>query len=538
MLFSDLLSRADEGTLQSLIGRPSLRLLKALDPALTSPSALRELLLGLQAPTDLLINPEVRGQLLDSLRPLEAKRLVKILGLPDHSDPYAALCALSLRRGSERERDLLGFFGLMPPSPETRLDRPPACRPAPAAVALFPHQRDAARRVRVALAAPPHRVLLHMPTGAGKTRTAMHIVADHLRTCEPALVVWLATSEELCEQAAAAFEEVWQSLGDREVQLHRFWGTYELDLAQARDGVVIAGLPKLYRAAMSRLSVLGSLASRCSLVVLDEAHQAIAETYSLVVDTLVTQGRDAALLGLTATPGRTWNDVEADAALASFFGCRKVTLRVDGYDSPVDYLADKAYLARAVFRPLLYSGGPSLSPADLRRIERELEIPSDVLRRLAEDEQRNLAIIVAVEELARRHSRLMLFAASVEHARLLAAVLRARGLRAASIDGETPPGERARIIADYLDESPQTKILCNYGVLTTGFDAPRTSAAVIARPTRSLVLYSQMVGRAIRGPRVGGSASAEILTVIDRDLPGFSDMAEAFMNWEDVWKEP
>jgi superfamily II DNA or RNA helicase len=71
--------------------------------------------------------------------------------------------------------------------------------------------------------------------------------------------------------------------------------------------------------------------------------------------------------------------------------------------------------------------------------------------------------------------------------------------------------------------------------LTAGFDAPRTSAALIARPTKSLVLYSQMVGRAIRGPRAGGNKEAEIVTVVDRGLPGFGSVAEAFNNWEDVW---
>ena len=74
-------------------------------------------------------------------------------------------------------------------------------------------------------------------------------------------------------------------------------------------------------------------------------------------------------------------------------------------------------------------------------------------------------------------------------------------------------------------------------MLTTGFDAPGTSAAVIARPTISLVLYSQMVGRAIRGKKAGGNAEAEIVTVVDSGLPGFGDIGDAFLNWEDVWEE-
>jgi superfamily II DNA or RNA helicase len=79
-------------------------------------------------------------------------------------------------------------------------------------------------------------------------------------------------------------------------------------------------------------------------------------------------------------------------------------------------------------------------------------------------------------------------------------------------------------------------VLCNFGILTTGFDAPRTSAALIARPTTSLVLYSQMVGRAIRGIRAGGNEFATVVTAVDSGLPGFGDVGEAFLNWEDVWE--
>jgi DNA repair protein RadD len=114
-------------------------------------------------------------------------------------------------------------------------------------------------------------------------------------------------------------------------------------------------------------------------------------------------------------------------------------------------------------------------------------------------------------------------------------VLRARGVESDAVTGSTNKFERARLIQKYKSNLPQPMVLCNYGVLTTGFDAPSTSAAIIARPTQSLVLYSQMVGRAIRGPRAGGNAKAEIVTVVDQALPGFRDPAEAFTNWEDVW---
>ena len=165
-------------------------------------------------------------------------------------------------------------------------------------------------------------------------------------------------------------------------------------------------------------------------------------------------------------------------------------------------------------------------------------MPEQILDRLGTDAQRNLKILSAVEDLLTRHCRVIVFAPSVENARMLTAILSLRGHEAFVVTGESNPSERERIIRRFRSNSNRAMVIVNYGVLTTGFDAPATSAAVITRPTRSLVLYSQMVGRATRGPRAGGNDEAEIVTVIDPHLPGFGSIADAFKNWEDIWNEP
>jgi DNA repair protein RadD len=124
----------------------------------------------------------------------------------------------------------------------------------------------------------------------------------------------------------------------------------------------------------------------------------------------------------------------------------------------------------------------------------------------------------------------------VEHSDILASVLRARGYQANSVTSKSSAYDRERSISDFKKDDEEVRILCNFGVLTTGFDAPQTSAALVARPTKSLVLYSQMIGRAIRGIKAGGNKTAEIVTVLDQGLPGFGSVADAFTNWEDVWE--
>jgi superfamily II DNA or RNA helicase len=365
----------------------------------------------------------------------------------------------------------------------------------------------------------------------------MHVIATHLQQSERAIVVWLAHSEELCDQAFEECGVAWASLGNREITIYRAWGSAEhLNIDDIRDGVVIAGLARLFERAKRDSDFISRLADRTSLVVMDEAHQSVAPTYQFLLDYFCGRRSTTALLGLTATPGRTWNEPDDDKKVAEIFARQKVMLAVDGHHSPVDYLVAEGYLARTSFTSLPFTAAMPLGTAVLQELSRSLEIPVTILEKLAEDDRRNLLLVSATEDLLRRHARVIVFAATVGHAHLLATVLGARGVEAYVIAADTPPTERARTIARFRGDQQNPIVLCNFGVLTAGFDAPRTSAVVIARPTKSLVLYSQMVGRAIRGPRAGGNEHAEVLTVVDTTLPGFSRVADAFANWEDVWE--
>lgn len=529
--FGELIDRASDQLLQQLVGRDIVHLLASIDPSLAQPQRLREVAVGLRSPSQLLFDASTRRELLLLLPQTEAESLARRLGLS--GDPFDALEAMTVRRGSARAADLLDYFSVNDDTEQHFVpDSHFAVTPRHA---LFPHQRLAARRVLHRLEEEPYRVVLHMPTGSGKTRTAMVAICELLNRTEPMLVVWLAHSEELCDQAVEEFTNAWNSLGNRQIGVQRWWGPHRLLEPVIRDGILVAGLKKAYSSAKTSLSEIGTIAGSVRLVVMDEAHQAIAPTYQLVLDMLTEAGRPAALLGLTATPGRTWNDVYEDQKLADFFFQQKVALEVEGYANPIRFLVDEGYLAEAEYVQLRYTSSKELSDVDLRELTEALDIPQGIVNDLAADEQRNLLILNRAEEMSRRHNRLIIFAATKEHAVVLATVLRARGAWAFAVTGETPPADRTRIISTFRTASDEPRIIVNYGVLTTGFDAPQISAAIIARPTKSLVLYSQMVGRATRGPRAGGNKTAEVATVVDTRLPGFSDMADAFENWEDVW---
>lgn len=428
-----------------------------------------------------------------------------------------------------------GFFGLEPAEAAGVVAALPV-EECDVGFGLFPHQRSVVRRTVAIIGDGKGRTVVHMPTGAGKTRTAMHIVARALNEAEPALVVWLASSRELVEQAAETFGLAWSHLGNRTVTLQRFWGNFGEPPTALADGLLVAGLAKLHAWRERHPLDFQRLAGRTSLVVIDEAHQAIAPTYRALIDGLCGAGADNALLGLTATPGRTWNDMAADRELSDYFEGSKVVLEAGDDDNPVKYLLDQGYLARPVFRPIEYAPTRTPSEEELRRIARADDFPDASLEAFAADTARNLAIIAAMKGLVERgHRRIILFAVSVGNAEILADALAANGVASSVVTGETPAARRAATLRAFKSASEAPMVVCNFGVLTTGFDAPRTSAAIIARPTKSLVLYSQMVGRATRGPKAGGSETCEILTVHDPAFPGFGDIADAFFNWEDVW---
>ncbi|ADE13300.1 type III restriction protein res subunit [Nitrosococcus halophilus Nc 4] len=524
--------------LMRLLGNDLVHTLEQLTKDTPSDEALRkvaQVLYGDNNPAALQ-EQVVRNQIIDALPLEKARELTQKLGLFSAGNIYQSLKRFDSKSDPNRAAALRSFFGIVEDMTAQPIRKPAVGEVSPE-YGLFDHQRDVALRTRQALSESPHKAVVHMPTGAGKTRTAMHILARHLLERGPTLVCWLANSAELLEQAAEDFEKSWRVLGDRPVKLFRFWGDRSIDLHTLRDGVLVAGFAKMHAAYMREQNAFIALGDRTSLTIVDEAHQAIAPTYRSVIEALFTKRPQNQLLGLTATPGRTWDNIEADAELSAFFGNAKVTLSVSKYSEPVEFLMAEGYLAKPVFRTLSFEGAMDLPGAEELEGGSTSDLSDNALDTIARNGERNFLIIQAIEELLSRHKRVIVFGASVRHAHLIAGLLIARSHDAKMITGETPIARRERLIRQFKSDSPQSMIMCNYGVLTTGFDAPKTSAAVIARPTKSLVLYSQMVGRATRGPRAGGNEVAEIVTVIDTALPGFGSVAEAFKNWEDVWHE-
>lgn len=305
---------------------------------------------------------------------------------------------------------------------------------------LFIHQENAALSIKKILESNK-RVLLHMPTGSGKTRTSMNIVCDHLRSSiqmrQYKLVIWLADTEELCEQASEEFAKAWHYLGSGEVCIQRLYGNYDMPLEEVQSGFLVAGLAKLNSCFKQDQDAVISLGQRCSLVVFDEAHKILANTYKHAVDLFQATG-SAKLIGLSATPGRATDDELVNQRFANFFNRQKVTLKVDGYDNPVRYLQDEGYLAKVRYHSIKYeSENLELTARELLSLADQNDIPERILKELGKDTKRNLKILTLAMEQIERQKKIILFACSVAHTEALYALLKYKGVRVGAVTAST-----------------------------------------------------------------------------------------------------
>ncbi|WP_264529251.1 DEAD/DEAH box helicase [Flavobacterium sp. N502540] len=530
-----VISRLDIEAYQDILGKEVIGTLSLLGANYLYAEGLNKILSNTFSNEELLTNSTSRNFIIDALRKEEIEILQQNLNLNIKNDYWNRIKSVDYK--AENLAILLDFFGeILSEDIVVQWIQEENILPS---YPLYPYQREVLKKIKKVLSTEKNRVLLHMPTGSGKTRTSINYICNHFIENDSTNVVWFANTVELLDQAYNEFVKAWNHLGNRKIKVVKYWGKSTIDLSKLKGCFIVAGLDKTYNALLKDVAKMSEFSNNCSLVIMDEAHQAIAPTYSLLIDSLLIVNK-ASLIGLSATPGRTWNDPDEDIKLADFFFRQKAKLIIDGYENPVDYLVANKYIAQTKNTTLLHNSGIQLSDIDLKHLKDNYVLSNEVLEKISTDRLRNLAIISKIKLLVKSHQRIIVFAITKSHAIVLNSLLTAIDLKSSVVTSDTNPNDRVKIIDNFKvsrKDNPESLILCNYGILTTGFDAPETSCAVIARPTDSLVLYSQMVGRAIRGEESGGNKEAEIVTVIDQDLPGFGNVADAFTNWDDVWNE-
>ena len=527
------------GQLSDLVGSGRIEAFDSYGLAITE-TKMTEILLR-RHESQLLCDREIRRVVLDSLPDPFIGYIYD--GRYDINRTVDDNCRNSVKRinwtrNGEKPKRVLSVFGLddnfLPPKltqPENHIKVFPHST-------LYPYQRRVKDRL-VRFLSAESRVLLHMPTGSGKTRTSIEGVVDYWRSSaeRDGLIVWLAHSQELCEQALESFEKIWKERGDSSIDMFRLWGNRSINITPSSNGLIVASLQKIHSMKSTDsneiFTMISNIRKKCRMVVIDEAHKAIAPTYRSGIEFIATMDKTK-LIGLTATPGRGSDESQTDE-LVRFFESNKIDITDENEQvvaDPIRFLQRDGYLARVKRKAVQTEVKLNLNEKELEFVTNFFDVPSSVLEKLSKDARRNALILSEILDLYRRGKFVIVFALSVEHAHLLTELLLLKAIKARCIDGGTRPYDRSLYLEEY--KSGDVRILVNYGVLTTGFDAPRTNAVVITRPTGSLVLYSQMLGRGIRGPKMGGNQECELVDLED-NLSGFPRESQAFTYFDHSW---
>jgi superfamily II DNA or RNA helicase len=301
------------------------------------------------------------------------------------------------------------------------------------------------------------------PTGAGKTIMLSAVTGESIKDSD-AKVCILAHRDELTAQNRAKFERVVPNVGTSVVDAYeKSWG----------GQVTFAMVPTL-----ARSSNLDGM-PRLDLLVIDEAHHAVAASYRRIIDRVRDANPEARVFGVTATPNR---------------GDRK------GLREVFDNVADQISLGE-----LIASG--HLVPPRTFVIDVGVQDELKSVRKTSSDfdmsEVANIMDRAPVTEEVIRHwkekagdRQTVIFCSTVEHAAHVRDAFKAAGISAALIHGETPSETRKSVLADYA--GGKIRVIVNVAVLTEGWDHPPTSCVVLLRPSSYKSTMIQMVGRGLR----------------------------------------
>lgn len=326
--------------------------------------------------------------------------------------------------------------------------------PAPT---LRPYQDDVIARVRTRVEAGQRRLIIVAPTGSGKTVISSKMVHDAERAGQR--VLFIVHRRELIHQTNQKLFAMGIDAGIIAAGFN----------PRPLVPVQIAGVQSLYVRAIQSSTI--SLPA-ADLVVVDECHHATARTWRRIIDSYP----EAAVIGLTATPCRG-DGRGLGAIFQAMVECPSIE----------ELIKSGFLVGTKVYAP----NKPDLSKVKVTAGDYNEKQIAEIM-----DEAKITGDVVVHWHRHTGGRKTVVFATTVAHAAHLADEFNRAGVAAAFVSGETPTDERDTILAKLA--SGGLDVVVNCGVLTEGFDLPAIGCIVLARPTKSVALYRQMVGRGLR----------------------------------------
>lgn len=385
---------------------------------------------------------------------------------------------------------------------------------------LYEHQEEALKKLDEINKKDSFNTLLVLPTGGGKTLTAAYWLLKNA-VDKGKKVLWIAHRHLLLEQAAEAFARnaYTDDMINRTVFNYRIVsGMHDKPVhIMKNDSVLIAGKDSLIRS----LDCLTEwLSGEDIYLVIDEAHHAVARSYKKIIRYAQEHAKTVKMLGLTATPFRTSD--EEQGALKQIFMDDII------YKTDLETLIKKGILATPIFDEYKtdIQFTEHLGVNALKNIENLDMIPEDIAEEIAVSKERNNIIVSKYMENYEKYGPTIVFALNQTHAFALNALFNEKGKKYGiksdfiissvrdMITGITVSNkDNDEKIEKY--KNGEIQVLINVNILTEGTDLPKTHTVFLTRPTTSTVLMTQMVGRALRGLKAGGTKEAYVVSFVD-----------------------
>ena len=373
---------------------------------------------------------------------------------------------------------------------------------------------------------PTAGAMLVLPTGGGKTFTAVRFL------CRRALsdgykVLWLAHTHHLLEQAYHAFDDSVSTIAEPKATMAMrvvsgTIGHFPVHQISENDDVIIGTLQTIGRAHANGHEELEKFLESADdklFVVFDEAHHAPAPSYRQLIFSLRERCKKMMLLGLTATP--TYSQEEKRGWLLKVFP-QGIIHQV----TPQELMAT-GILARPNSEQPKTNIVPQFDEREYQKwLSSHSDLPEEVITKLATNKDRNQFIASYYAENKKRFGKTIIFADRWFQCEQISTFLEKRRVKTGTVYShiDADPGssdarnkrdrdENSKVIQKFRDG--KIDVLLNVRMLTEGTDVPDIKTVFLTRATTSKILLTQMVGRALRGPKFSGTKEAYIVSFVD-----------------------
>lgn len=394
------------------------------------------------------------------------------------------------------------------------------------------HQRDAIQAMdNLNKKFPSYSTLIVLPTGGGKTYTAstwlLHNAIDNSKK-----ILWLAHRQMLLEQAAESFQKFSYSTELPHISSFNYRiisgaTSHERTIdIEPTDNLLIISKDSLGRK-LERLD--GWLDGEDEIfLVIDEAHHSTAKTYRKVIEYVKKRVKNLKLIGLTATPFRTAESEQGLLAKIFTDGTRNgESVKNDVgivYQIGLKELINRRILSTPKFETYYTDEkyGVGLGLKAWESIQHLDKLPDDVAKKIAESGARNKLIVNTYKKKSNEYGQTIVFTVSINHAIALTKLFNKAGIKADYVVSNIKDSGTGITLSREDNEfkiekyrNGDIQVLVNVNILTEGVDLPMTKTVFLTRPTVSTILMTQMVGRALRGEKAGGTSTAYIVSFVD-----------------------